>query len=128
YQHLGRKEDANKAYRRAVEQAEAEVALLPSNARTVARLAVYQAKAGDDNGAQATIKRALSLAPNDEQVLQRAAVVHALGRRTALALDSAEMAIAKGYDRRLMAEEEDLVTLRSMPRFAAIISTPEVKR
>lgn len=129
YQHLGRKEDARKAYLHAVEQAQAEVAVRPSDARVIARLAVYQAKSGDDRGAVATLKRAQSLAPDDEQVLQRAAVIHALAGRTTLALDSAEKAIAKGYARRLMAEEEDLARLRSLPRFAAMVSTPvEVKK
>ena len=129
YTHLGRRDDARRAYRKAVEQAEAEVSVSPSNARAIARLAVYQAKAGDDVTAMRSLRRAQALAPADEQVLQRAAVIHALAGRATPALDAIEKAIANGFARRLIAEEEDFATLRPMPRFAALVSTPaEVKR
>lgn len=129
YTRLGRKDDARRAYLKAVEQAEVEVSLGPSNARAIARLAVYQAKAGNDPAAMRSVRRALALAPDDQQVLPRAAVVHALAARPGPALDAIEKAIANGYSKRLIAEEEDLALLRSMPRFAALVSTPaEEKR
>jgi tetratricopeptide (TPR) repeat protein/TolB-like protein len=129
YAHLGRKADAARAYDKAVEQAEVDVSLGPSNARVIARLAVYQAKAGDDAAAMRSLKRALALTPDDQQVLQRAAVVHALANRKAAALDAIGKAIVNGYSKRLIAEEEDFESLRPMPRFAALVSTPaEVKR
>jgi serine/threonine-protein kinase len=129
YTRLGRKDDAKRAYLKAVEQAEVAVSLGPSDARAIARLAVYQAKAGDDAAAMRSVRRALALTPQDQQVLQRAAVVHALAGRGTAALDAIEKAIANGYSKRLIAEEDDFVMLRSTPRFAALISTPaEVKR
>ncbi|HYE88824.1 MAG TPA: protein kinase [Vicinamibacterales bacterium] len=129
YRLLGRLADAKRAYLRAVEQAEAEVSVSPSDARAIARLAVYQAKAGNDAVATTTMRRALALAPRDAYVLHRSAVIHALGGRAAQALDGVEQAIANGYARRLIAEEEDLSTLRSMPRFAAMVKPPaEVTR
>ena len=128
YQHLGRRADARRAYRKAVEQAEVEVSVSPADARAIARLAVYHAKAGDDAAALGVIKRALALAPDDEQVLQRAGVIHALAGRTTPALEAIEQAVAKGFARRLIAEEEDLAILRTLPRFAAVVSnTAEVK-
>jgi hypothetical protein len=76
-----------------------------------------------------TLKRAQAIAPSDEQVLQRAGVIHALAGRTGQALDALERAIANGFARRLISEEEDLSVLRSIPRFAAMVSTPaEEKR
>jgi tetratricopeptide (TPR) repeat protein len=129
YRHLGRAAEARRAYLKAVEQAEEEVSVRPADARAIARLAVYQAKAGNDAAAVSSLKRAQALAPNDEQVLHRAGVIHALAGRATLALDAIERAVANGYARRLIAEEEDLAMLRSMPRFAALVSTPaEVKR
>ncbi len=129
YVKLGRPQDARRAYLKAVEQAQVDVSLGPSNARAIARLAVYQAKAGDDAAATRSMNRALALAPGDQQVLQRAAVVHALARRSAPALEALEKAVASGYSRRLAAEEEDFALLRSWPRFVALVSTPaEVKR
>ena len=129
YQHLGRREDAKRAYLKAVAQAEEELAVSPSDARAIARLAVYQAKAGDNAAAMRTIRRALAQAPEDAQVLQRAGVIHALAGRQGPALDAIEKAVANGFARRLIAEEEDLATLRPLPRFAALVSTAaEVKR
>lgn len=129
YDHLGRKADARRAYLKAVAQAEEEVSVRPSDARAIARLAVYQAKAGDDPAAMRSLRRAMALSADDQQVLQRAGVVHALANRHGAALDAIEKAIAKGYSKRLIAEEEDFAILRPMPRFAALVSTPaEVKR
>lgn len=129
YVHLNRKDDAVRAYRQAVELAEAEVSVSPSDARAQARLAVYQAKAGDDRAARQTLRRAEQLAPQDEQVHQRAGVVHALAGRTTEALDAIERAIAGGVAPRLIALEEDFETLRPLPRFARLVANPaEEKR
>ncbi len=126
--HLNRPAEAKRAYQQAVARAEAEVSVSPSDARAIARLAVYQAKAGDDAAAKASLARARKLAPTDEHVDQRAAVVHALAGRSNDALDAIERAIAGGVAPRQFAEEEDLARLRTMPRFAALVSTTEEKR
>lgn len=129
YSRLGRRDDALRSYRRAVSRAEAEVSVSPTDARAVARLAVYQAKAGDDAAARKSLARAQDLAPTDEQVYVRAGVVHALAGRTTEALDAIERAIAGGIAPRAVAAEEDFETLRSLPRFAAMAPNPaEVKR
>lgn len=129
YAHLNRQADAVKAYRQAVKLAEAEVSVSPSDARALARLAVYQAKAGDAAAARRTLRRAEQLAPNDEQVHQRAGVVHALAGRTTEALDAIQRAIAGGVAPRLIALEEDFEKLRPLPRFAAMVANPaEEKR
>ena len=110
-------------------QTEAELSVSPSNARIIARLAVYQAKAGNDAAALKSLQRALDLAPNDGEVLQRAGVVHALAGRTTEALEAVEKAVGGGISSRSIADEEDFARLRSLPRFVAVISTPaEVKR
>jgi len=129
YTHLGRREEARAAYQEAVKHAQAEVSVSPSNARAVARLAVYQAKAGDDASAMKSLRRALELAPDDEQVHQRAGVVHSLAGRANEALTSIERAMAGGIARNAIADEEDFALLKPLPRFAAMVSTPaEVKR
>ena len=120
---------AAEAYQQAVKLAEAEVSVSPSDARALGRLAVYQAKARDDAAARRTLRRAEQLAPNDEQVHQRAAVVHALAGRTTAALDAIARAIAGGVPPRLIAQEEDFEKLRPLPRFAQLVATPaEEKR
>ncbi|HEX6213987.1 MAG TPA: tetratricopeptide repeat protein, partial [Vicinamibacterales bacterium] len=129
FMRMGRAREAREAYRRAVMQAEAEVSISPSDARAIARLAVYQAKAGDDAGSMRSIRRALTLAPRDAQVIQREAIVHAIAERSDQALRAIERAMANGLPSRAIADEEDFTKLRSLPQFAAIIATPaEVKR
>ncbi len=91
----------------------------PADARAIARLAVYQAKAGDDARGAQSLSGRWTLAPHDEQVQLRAGVVHALAGRTDAALDAIERAIAGGIRRAAVAEEEDFAKLRPMPRFAA---------
>ena len=129
YARLGRKEDALRVYRQAVKLAEGEVAVSPGDARAIARLAVYYAKAGDDAAARRRLAEAEKLAPVDEQVKLRAAVVHALAGRTTPALDAIERAMARGIAAREIAAEEDFESLRPLPRFAAMVGNqPEEKR
>ena len=129
YIRLNRTADAMKAYQQAVKLAEAEVSVSPSDARALGRLAVYQAKARDYAAARRTLRRAEELAPTDEQVQQRAAVVHALAGRTNEALDAIARALAGGVPPRLIATEEDFDKLRPLPRFAQLVAnTTEEKR
>ena len=129
YARLGRKADAVRAYRQAVALAEGEVSVSPGDARAIARLAVYQAKAGDDAAARRSLAAAEKLAPADEQVKLRAAVVHALAGRTTAALDAIERAMAGGIAARAIATEEDFESLRPLPRFAAmVVNQTEEKR
>jgi serine/threonine-protein kinase len=122
YARLGRPVDALRAYREAVRLAEAEVAVSPGDARAIARLAVYQAKAGNDRAAVSNLAAAERLAPADGQVQLRAGVVHALAGRTVAALDAVERALAAGVAPRSVAAEEDFEALRPLPRFAALVA------
>ena len=129
YLRLGRKDEALRAYRQAVTRAEAEVAVSPGDARALARLAVYQAKAGDHAAAERRLAQAERLAGADEQVQLRAAVVHALAGRTDQALAAIALAINGGISPRAIHTEDDFEQLRPLPRFAAMVSQPaEVKR
>ena len=121
YARLGRSDDALRAYRQAVRLADGEVSVSPGDARAIARLAVYQAKAGDDAAARRSLAAAEKLAPADEQVKLRAAVVHALAGRSMPALDAIERAMAGGIAAREIAAEEDFQSLRPLPRFAAMV-------
>jgi eukaryotic-like serine/threonine-protein kinase len=129
YRRLGRSDAARRAYREAVVRQQAELAVSPGDARALARLAVYQAKAGDDAAAGRSLAAAEKIAPRDEQVLLRAGVVHALAGRADQALDALQRAIAGGISPRTIETEEDFAGLRPLPQFAALVSTrTEVKR
>jgi serine/threonine-protein kinase len=121
YARLGRQDEALRAYRQAVKLAEGEVAVSPGDARAIARLAVYQAKAGDEAAARRSLAAAEQLAPADGQVKLRAAVVHALAGRSGPALEALERAMAGGIAAREIASEEDFESLRPLPRYAAMV-------
>ena len=128
YTRLGRNDDARRAYQQAVQRAEAEVAVSPTDARALARLAVYQAKAGDDAAARRNLARAERLAAGDAQVLFRSGVVHALAGRADEALGAIERAVTAGMSRRALETEEDFERLRPLPRFVALVNAAEVNR
>jgi serine/threonine-protein kinase len=128
YRRLGRHADARRVYQQAVRLAQADVAVSPGDARAIARLAVYQAKAGDDAAARRSLADATRLAPDDGQVQLRAGVVHALAGRTDPALDAIAHAIAGGITPRAVSAEEDFARLRPLPRFAKMVNASEEKR
>jgi serine/threonine protein kinase/Tfp pilus assembly protein PilF len=125
YTRLGRKDDARRAYQQAVTRAQAEVAVSPGDARALARLAVYQAKAGDDAAARRTLAQAEKLAADDGPVQLRSGVVHALAGRTDQALAAIERALKGGISPRDIESEEDFERLRPLPRFAAMVPTQQ---
>ncbi len=117
FQKMGRQEEARRAYLLAVERAEADLSVNPTNARTMAALAVYLVKAGRTTEALGRMAAALRIAPEDVQVRYRAAVVNSLAARPDAALEEIAAAIERGYSVRAVQEEEDFTALRGMPRF-----------
>ena len=125
---MGQAARARDAYRQAVALAEAELSVNPTDARTIAVLAVYLEKSGDDAAAIERMRQALDLAPDDATVLRWAAVVHSLAGRHDAALDALEKAAARGMRRETAAGEEDFNAIRSSPRFKALVSAPAAAR
>jgi serine/threonine protein kinase/tetratricopeptide (TPR) repeat protein len=128
YTRLGRRDDARRAYRQAVQRAQAEVAVRPTDARALARLAVYHAKAGDDDAARRHLAQAERLAATDGYVWLRSGVVHALAGRSDQALGAIERALKAGLSKRDIETEDDFERLRPLPRFAAIVNATEENR
>ncbi|MEZ5289540.1 MAG: tetratricopeptide repeat protein [Vicinamibacterales bacterium] len=119
---MGRRNEALAAYRDAVERAEAELAVSPSDPRLLATVAVYAQKAGDGASAAARIAEAVAKAPDDVEVCYRAAVVHALAGSEAQALDWLRRALALGYSKSTAAADDDFHDIRNEPRFAALVA------
>lgn len=125
YLRMGKRDEALREYQRAVERAQADLAVNPNSARSVAALAVYLAKAGRNEDALTRAADARRLAPDDLQVMVRAAVVNSLTGRTDAALNQIAAAIERGYSVRAVQEEEDFLALRKLPRFTELTkSTP----
>jgi serine/threonine-protein kinase len=120
---LGRTGEAQAAYRRAADLAEAARAVNPADALNLASLAVYLQKAGDGATATRRLDDALRRAPADPQVQYRAAEVHALAGRTDSALSALGRAFELGYSRADAARADEFTTLRQQPRFAALVGS-----
>ena len=107
YMHLGRKDDARRAYLKAVEQAEEEVSISP-NARAIARLAVYQAKAADQSVREIVVQPARGLIVDD------------MGRPLVANRTSWVVSV----DRTLLGKLDDKVQNRLLRRVATAVDRP----
>ena len=102
---------ARRSYEKAVELAQELVEVNPANGLTLARLAVYLAKAGRMDKALSTIDEAVRLAPDKVDVQYRMAVVYALSGRPAEARVALDRALVGGYSRALARDDEDVAFL-----------------
>jgi serine/threonine protein kinase/tetratricopeptide (TPR) repeat protein len=123
----GAAQDAESAYARAVALLQSDLTVNPNNPRTLASLAVYQAKLGRRTDAGATARRAEELSPDDAQVLFRCAVTYALLNEQQTALTYLRKALDEGFDRATASAEEDLDSLRTLAEFKALVNAPPRK-
>jgi tetratricopeptide (TPR) repeat protein/predicted Ser/Thr protein kinase len=127
YTKLGRPDDARTAYLRAIALAQADLRVNPNDAVAMARLAVYEAKVHRARDAEQHIRRAEMARGDLASVQFRKAVVYALLNQPAVAIEAATAAVSKGYPMAQLRDEDDLQSLRSHPRFAALVK-PESKK
>lgn len=121
---LGDKTHALDAYRQAVTLIEANLRVNPTDALTLASAAIYLEKAGREHEAQAKMAQALTAAPNNNQVLYRAAMLHALTGRKQEALASLKRAIENGYSRAAAAQDDEFASIQRTPEFSTLVAPP----
>jgi tetratricopeptide (TPR) repeat protein len=119
---LGREDEAQAAYERAVELAQAELRVNPNDPGGRAALAVYLAKAGRFEPAREELTRALELAPESAEVLYQQAVVAALSNRPREALGALARAFERGYSPAFAEDDDDLRRLRERPEYGALLA------
>jgi hypothetical protein len=98
------------------------IAVNPKDAMAMASLAVCEAKLGDNGRAVDHASAAVSLRPDDPDVLYRRAVVYALAGRRAEGLRALAAAIAAGYSPRFIESDDDVGVLRSAPGYRKVIA------
>jgi tetratricopeptide (TPR) repeat protein len=114
--------EAAAAYGKALALGQDRLRINSADALTLADLSLYQAALGHSAEARALLGKAMALEPETMYVRYDAALVRArLGEREA-ALDDLEKAVALGYQRRLIAGDAGLRSLRDHPRFAALVA------
>ena len=121
YRQLGLMKEAEAEYRTAVSLTAEQLKVDDKDATVLARHAVFDAKLGDSNEALRHIRRAVALSPDDNLVLYKRAVVHALLRQRADAVEWLRKAIDKGYSRSQASQDLDLESIRNLPQVEALL-------
>jgi tetratricopeptide (TPR) repeat protein len=117
YACLGRRAEALREYKMALSITRDLLTVNSENARDLARHAVYEAKCGSLALAAEHAEEAVRRSPSDGEVLYRAAVVHALSKQPARAVERLRQAIDKGYPPALARADPDL---RAIERVAGV--------
>ncbi|MFN7988972.1 MAG: protein kinase [Thermoanaerobaculia bacterium] len=112
-----------RAYGRAIDLLEADLALTPRDADKETSLALALARNGDDRRARAHADAALALDPKDAYVLYPLALARLAAGDTRAALDLLQRAVAAGYPTGEILRDPELTPLRSDPRFVRIVGT-----
>jgi tetratricopeptide (TPR) repeat protein len=124
YRQLGREKDARRRYQQAMELSWKMLEVNPRDGRTMAMLAVVEAKLGRLADARTHAIDASRLRPDDGDVFFRKCVVHTLAREPEAAITALREALTRGYSRTLVLEDDDLKPLRGLASFQALLEQP----
>ena len=123
YRGLGRKSDAEAAYRRGLEAAEKHLELYPDDARALYLGGAALCQLGQAERGLEWARRALVTEPEEPSVFYNVACLHALQGQTEEAIDCLEKAVQCGFAHKEWIEHDsDLESLRSHPRFQAVLA------
>ena len=125
YHALGRTDEAQEAGRLGFERIEAELQRRPENVRAIYLGASHLAAKGQTGRAREWISRALLMDPDDSRTQYNAACVYAQLGEPDLAIDllSKALPIAHTEIRNWVKHDNDLDSLRSHPRFIALLES-----
>ena len=124
YATLGRTEDAEAAYRRALAAAADHMALNPDDPRAATMRAVAHCRVGERQEGLRWAERAMQIDPDDAGVLYNVACLYSLEGERERAIDCLERAVAQGFgNREWIARDPDLDPLRDDPRFTRLAGT-----
>jgi adenylate cyclase len=122
YSGLGGHQAAARAYARAVAVAKRQLAVNPGEVRALYLGAGSLARLGRRKTALAWAKRALDLDGKDTAVLYNVGCLYAILGRTADALACLKRVVRSGWRKEWIKHDPDLVALRHLREFAALVS------
>jgi serine/threonine-protein kinase len=122
YKRLGQAAKSKAQYEQAIAIGIELVKVNPRDVRTIALMALSEAKLGQSASAERHAAEARTLAPDDREILQRSAEVHALIGNTSAALKDLDAAIAHGYSREDARDNDELSALKRLPTFTALVT------
>jgi tetratricopeptide (TPR) repeat protein/predicted Ser/Thr protein kinase len=120
YRQKGDAAAASAEYQRAIQLATGTLSVNERNADTLSLIAVCEAKLSQAERARSRIAQALRLAPDDPNVLWRAAAVEVMAKQPQEGLRLLERAIEKGFSRSLARDDDDFAPIRDDPRFVKL--------
>ena len=113
---------AQRAYETAIPLAEAVLRVNPRDAQAMNLLAVCFARTSRRVEAARLVQTALSLAPDDADVLERAAVVNLILGRRDESFHLLSRAVERGYGTAELLRDPEFSTIRDDPRFRRLLS------
>lgn len=116
-----RRGEAAAKYNKAISIASSKLKVNPDDVASLGYLADYSAMLGDRQAAFDYLQRALKLAPNNGDVLFRAAIVYNHFNEPDQALSYLKKAAQMGYSRSWIRDTPDFDNLHQNPQFQAII-------
>ena len=119
-QKLGRPAAARESYRSAVRDVRSQLAVNQKDAVNLALLALYLAKLGNRGDADAAAAEAMSLNPQEGQVVYAAAMVDALGGRQGEACGKLEKALALGTSPEFVRRADEFRVLKGCGAYDAL--------
>lgn len=117
----GRNDSVQQAYTQARDLLALRLEQTPNNADYLSRMAGYKAKLKDFGAAQQDIKKALNIAPEQAEILFRAAVVYEMAGQRDAALGAINKARQLGYSSKIIDAEPELLELRRDPVYAKFV-------
>jgi adenylate cyclase len=119
----GQPERARQLARTVLDVALRQIELQPDNARAYYFAAIMQLHLGETEAGRRNIETALAMRPDDYGTLYNGACFHALVGETDRALDLLDRAISTGEGfPEWIEHDDDLASLRPLPRFRALIA------
>jgi len=125
HRRTGNEAAARREYQEALRLARKRLEVNPRDARSLALVAVVEAKLGDAAAAQRHAAEALALSPTSSDIVYKTAVVHALTARPDDALAALSRAMGMGFRAWEAAADEDLASLRKDARFVTMTAPKE---
>jgi tetratricopeptide (TPR) repeat protein len=119
--------EAMAAYRRAIELAEADLAVTPLDADRHATLALALAWSGETERARRHAARALEIDGTNSYILYQAALVDLAAGDTHGAIEGITRAIRAGYPLDTVLSDPQIEPLMKEPEFATIVANPQIR-
>src|SRR6202140_2271702 len=122
FQIPARRAEANSAYQKAIDLANARLQVNPRDALTLAFTADYCAMMDREPQAREKLARALEAAPGNADVLFRAAILYNHFGNAEKTIEFLTKAVAAGYSRTVIRDTPDFDRLKDEQRFQALLA------